>query len=52
MNGRMARKIRRESILAARKRDEKILPELKSFINRQSLLNRIKLAWRLVCGRF
>lgn len=48
MNGRLAKKIRQE----ARRRDLKILPELKSFINAQAFPDRLRIAWRIVQGRF
>ena len=48
MNGRLARKIRKE----ARKRDVKILPELKQFINDQGIFTRLHIAFRVTLGRF
>ena len=52
MNGRLAKKIRKEAVSAGRKRDEKIVPELKVFINSLPWQGRIILAWRLLLGRF
>ena len=48
MNGRLAKKIRRE----ARKRDREILPELKDFLNHLSFGERVKVALRIIGGRF
>lgn len=52
MNGRLAKKIREQAQAASLKRDAKILPELKGFINSQRLGDRIKIAWRILMGRF
>lgn len=52
MNGRMAKKIRKEARAAAKKRDEEIFPEMKIFINSQSLWDRIRLAVRILGRRF
>lgn len=52
MNGRIAKKIRRETRTAALKRDEKILPDLKKFINQQPFGDRVRIAARILLGRF
>ena len=52
MNGRLAKKIRAAANKAAMKRDEKILPDLKMFINAQLFGSRLVLAWRLLWRRF
>jgi len=48
MNGSLAKKIRKET----RKRDRQILPELKQFINDLDILERLKIAFRIMRGRF
>ena len=52
MNGRMAKKLRREARQMANKRDEKIVPELKDFINKLGFLDRLRCAGRIIVGRF
>ncbi len=48
MNGRLAKKIRKE----VRRRDTKILPELKEFLNKLGFFERVKIAYRLIRGKF
>lgn len=52
MNNSMAKKLRREARRQAHKRDEKIFPELKKFINEQPFLTRIKIAGKVLAGHF
>jgi len=52
MNGRMARKIRKEAKRAALARDKVIIPELKAFINSQKLGARLYIALRIIMRRF
>jgi len=52
MNGRMARKIRKEARIEAMKRDAIVLPKLKEFLNNCSFKERLKLAFRLLRRRF
>ncbi len=48
MNGRIAKKIRKE----VRKRDSKVLPELKAFLNKLSFPERLRIAFRIIRGKF
>lgn len=52
MNGRAAKSLRKKARQEASKRDQKIIPELKDFLNKLSLWERVVLAWRLVKGVF
>lgn len=48
MNGRQVKKLRK----LAKKRDQLIMPELKAWINNLNGLDRFRVAFRIVLGRF
>ena len=52
MNGRLAKRMRREARLQAMNRDQQIFPELKAFINNQRFLDRLIIAWRILLRAF
>lgn len=52
MNGRMTKMLRRQARKESAKRDQKILPELKDWINNLIFKDRLRVAWRIVCGKF
>lgn len=52
MNGRLARKIRKEARAEAMKRDAIVLPKLKEFINGLNFPNRLKIAFNIIRRKF
>jgi hypothetical protein len=48
----MTKMLRRQARKEAKKRDERILPELKDFLNKLPLRDRIRAAWLIAWGKF
>ena len=54
MNNRLARRIKAEKnkVKELTKAEQEILPKLKAFLNELPMKDRIRMAWRIINGRF
>lgn len=52
MNGRMSKKLRRELRVKAKEQEVKVAYAFKEFINKESFKVRLKIAYKILIGRF